>query len=403
MNLTRRSFTVVLLVFLLLAGAGVTAAQGSGPTATVARFLFVRALPDVESRDYGRLEPETEITLLGRTANNQWLRLQTAEGIVGWGRSNAITFEGNLTDLPVVTVARDNAAAIFAQNLRVAPALDAEVIARLDQGALVRLIAKAYNFIYVVAEDGTAGWANPNQLEYTRERGAAKATMPELPEVNAAIKGFAAARVVPAIDAYSYAQLETGTPVTVIGRNHSGNFLQIQTLDGLQAWTAVGFVWYPAAVDDLPVTEPPADAGVVTRFAVLRAAPNNTSAEVGRLPAGTVVQLLLASGNRLYVKAADGTEGWALASALSFTGGAVPEVLAANATVTADAAVNLRQGPGLDAPLHGSAQVGERLAVVGVSADGQWYRVIPSTRAAAWVFADLVTLDEGVGPLPVIE
>lgn len=403
MSVTRRGLTVVLLVFLLLANIAVIQAQGEGVTATVARFLYVRALPDVEARDFGRLEPETEITLLGRTANSQWLQLRTADGIVGWGRANAITFEGDIADLPVVNVARQNAAAIFAQNLRVAPDLLADVVGQVEQGTLVTLVAKAYNFVYVTTADGLAGWANPNNLQFTRERGASLPTMPDLPEVNAVARGYASARVVPAIDAHSYAQLDPGTPVNVIGRNEIGNFFQIQTLDGLQAWAAASFIWYPGAVADLPVTEPGADSGVVTRFAVLRAAPDNTSAEVGRLSAGTVVQLLLASGDRLYVKAPDGTEGWALASALSFTGGAVPEVLASNATVTADAAVNLRAGPSLDAPRNGAAQVGERLAVVGVSADGQWYRVIPSTRVAAWVFADLVTLDEGVGPLPVIE
>jgi len=402
MDITRRGLTVVLLLCLLLASVAVVSAQGEG-AATVARYLFVRALPDVEARDYGRLEPETEITLLGRTANGQWLQFRTAEGIVGWGRANAITFEGDIADLPVVSIARENAAAIFAQNLRALPALDAEVVGQLAQGDLVTVVATAYNLAYVVAEDGTAGWAIPNNLQFTRLRGAPRATMPDVPEVNAAIRGFAAARVVPAVDAHSYARLEPGTPVNVIGRNRIGNFLQIETLDGLKAWAGESFIWYPGAVDELPVTEPPADAGVVTRYAVLRAAPDNTSAEVGRLDAGSVVQLLLASGNRLFVRAEDGTEGWALASALSYTGGSVPEVLASNATVTADMAVNLREGPSLEAAIRGSAQVGERLAVVGVSADGQWYRVIPSTRVAAWVFADLVTLDEGVGPLPVIE
>jgi len=402
MDITRRGLTVVLLLCLLLASVAVVSAQGEG-AATVARYLFVRALPDVEARDYGRLEPETEITLLGRTANGQWLQFRTAEGIVGWGRANAITFEGDIADLPVVSIARENAAAIFAQNLRALPALDAEVVGQLAQGDLVTVVARAYNLAYVVAEDGTAGWAIPNNLQFTRLRGAPRATMPDVPEVNAAIRGFAAARVVPAVDAHSYARLEPGTPVNVIGRNRIGNFLQIETLDGLKAWAGESFIWYPGAVDELPVTEPPADAGVVTRYAVLRAAPDNTSAEVGRLDAGSVVQLLLASGNRLFVRAEDGTEGWALASALSYTGGSVPEVLASNATVTADMAVNLREGPSLEAAIRGSAQVGERLAVVGVSADGQWYRVIPSTRVAAWVFADLVTLDEGAGPLPVIE
>jgi len=402
MDITRRGLTVVLLLCLLLASVAVVSAQGEG-AATVARYLFVRALPDVEARDYGRLEPETEITLLGRTANGQWLQFRTAEGIVGWGRANAITFEGDIADLPVVSIARENAAAIFAQNLRALPALDAEVVGQLAQGDLVTVVATAYNLAYVVAEDGTAGWAIPNNLQFTRLRGAPRATMPDVPEVNAAIRGFAAARVVPAVDAHSYARLEPGTPVNVIGRNRIGNFLQIETLDGLKAWAGESFIWYPGAVDELPVTEPPADAGVVTRYAVLRAAPDNTSAEVGRLDAGSVVQLLLASGNRLFVRAEDGTEGWALASALSYTGGSVPEVLASNATVTADMAVNLREGPSLEAAIRGSAQVGERLAVVGVSADGQWYRVIPGTRVAAWVFADLVTLDEGAGPLPVIE
>ncbi len=65
--------------------------------------------------------------------------------------------------------------------------------------------------------------------------------------------------------------------------------------------------------------------------------------------------------------------------------------------------VNLREAPSVDSARLGWAAVGERLAVVGVSADGAWYRVVPASRVAAWVSANLVTLDAGVGPLLVVE
>jgi hypothetical protein len=47
--------------------------------------------------------------------------------------------------------------------------------------------------------------------------------------------------------------------------------------------------------------------------------------------------------------------------------------------------------------------VGERLAVVGVSEDGQWYYVVPSSRVAAWIFAPLVELDVDAGPFPTLD
>ncbi len=288
------------------------------------------------------------------------------------------------------------ATVINSLTLREAPFLDAGSVARLDAGAAVTLLAQADHYVYVVAEDGTAGWALPNGLRF-------EAGQPELPAANAAVKGFANLRILPELTAAVTGRLDPATPVMVVGRTANNQWLHVKTLAGDTAWATAPAFALLDSIDTLPVTTLAADAGVVTRFAVLRAAPDSTSAEVATVPAGTIVTPLLASGDRLFVETADGVQGWAIASAFAFSGNAVPETLVSNAVVSAEVAVNLREGPSLEAATNGAAQPGERLAVIGVSADGQWYRAVPSSRVAAWVFAELVTLDEGVGPLAVVE
>ena len=406
MNIHRRSVTVVLLVIALLASVTVVSAQGnSSLSATVNNFLNVRALPDIKSYDYGRLAAETEITLIGRTADSEWVKLTTAEGTIGWARENAVTAEGDIADLPVLSVGTDQAVVLRFVTLRANQGIDSGSETRLEQGAMVTLLATDGEWLYVRAEDGTPGWVSPRGLAFVRARGADEASQPELPEVNASVDGFANVRALPELSAYNYERLDPGTPVTLIGRSGDAEWVQVQTLDGLVAWGTTRAFKYDGAIEDLPAVTYADNQGVVTRFAVLRTAPNSTSDQVAELSAGTVVDLLLSTGDRVYVQAGDVT-GWTVASALAFPGGTMPETLAANATVTVTtgvASVNLRAAPSADAARLGWVGAGERVSVIGVSADGAWYRVVPSSRVAAWVLADLVTLDDGVGPLPVVE
>jgi len=212
-------------------------------------------------------------------------------------------------------------------------------------------------------------------------------------------------RALPDVQAVAYdGRLEPGTPVTLIGRSGDSEWVQLQTLDGNIGWGTTRAFTYAGDVADLPVVEYGENQAVVVNYAVLREAPSSTSAQVGELARGTVVDLLLSTADRVYVQAGD-VAGWAVASALAFPGGAAPELLAANATVSAEGydTVNLREAPSVDSARLGWAANGERLAVVGVSADGAWYRVVPASRVAAWVSANLVTLDAGVGPLLVVE
>lgn len=406
MNVQRRGVTLVLLVTLLLASVTVVSAQGNESlSATVNNFLNVRALPDIKSYDYGRLDAETEVTLIGRTADSEWLKLTTADGTIGWARENAVTAEGDIADLPVVSLSTDQAVVIRFVTLRANQGIDSGSETRLEQGAVVTLLATDGEWLYAQTEDGMTGWVSPRGLAFMRARGADEATQPELPEVNASVHGFAYVRALPELTAYSYERLDPGTPVNLVGRSDDAEWVQLETLDGLTAWGTTRAFKYDGSVEDLPAVTYADNQAVVTRFAVLRSAPDSTSDEIAQLSAGTVVDLLLSTADRVYVQAGDVT-GWTVANALSFVGGAMPETLAANATVTVTTGVdtvNLRAASSADAARLGWVAVGERLAVVGVSADGEWYRVVPSSRVAAWVSSALVSVDEGVGPFPVVE
>ncbi|GEM_PF-2697787 len=400
MRVNRRSLTLFLVVALLLTSVAVVSAQGGeGLPATVRNFLFVRVVPDINANDYGRLEPGTEVQLIGRTSDGAWVKLVTSDGTVGWGRTDGLDFEGDVSDLPDMSLGATQGVVVAFANLREAPDINARSSVRLTAGTVVTVSATDGEWVYVQAEDGSSGWVLPRALAFMGGE------MPDVPMVNAAVQGFANLRAVPAYDARGIGRLDPGTPVNIVGRSSDGEWVQVETLDGTVGWgTALAFA-YEGDLEELPDTTPAESQAAVTNFAVLRAGPSAEAAELGRLEQGTVVDLLMVDGDRVFVS--DGEHsGWVPVSALSYPGGVMPEVLAANATVTTTAnveTVNLRAAPGADAQRRGWAAVGERLAVVGVSEDGQWYRVVPTSHVGAWIFADLVTLDEGVGPLPVLD
>jgi len=57
---------------------------------------------------------------------------------------------------------------------------------------------------------------------------------------------------------------------------------------------------------------------------------------------------------------------------------------------TGGSSLNLRGGPGLDAPIVGSAAPGTRLPILSTSPDGAWIQVEAEGGEAAWVYAELI-------------
>jgi uncharacterized protein YgiM (DUF1202 family) len=56
--------------------------------------------------------------------------------------------------------------------------------------------------------------------------------------------------------------------------------------------------------------------------------------------------------------------------------------------------LNLRGGPGLDAPIVGSAAPGTRFPILATSPDGTWVQVEMEGGEEAWVFAGLIRVVE---------
>ena len=84
----------------------------------------------------------------------------------------------------------------------------------------------------------------------------------------------------------------------------------------------------------------------------------------------------------------------------------LPAQLPSGPTVTAIEAINVRSGPSTDYPSYGVAPAGSVAAVIGISADGDWWAITIPTNIASngqgWVSADFVEADN-IGEPPIIE
>ncbi|MBN1965990.1 MAG: SH3 domain-containing protein [Anaerolineae bacterium] len=401
MNLHHRGLTLALVVILVLTSAAAVSAQGGELTGTVNNFLRVYVVPDWEATDYGRLDEGTTVSLIGRNDDGNWVQVVMPDETIGWGRSNALTVDGDVMELPETAPGANQGVVVGFANLRENPIFDSASPVQLQQGTIATVVATNGEYVYVTADAGS-GWVVPRAFAFVG------GSAPDVPVVDGSASGYAFLRALPERDTTDFGRYDAGTPFTVLGRSADNEWFQVQTLAGDIGWVNFRAVMYEGDVEALPVSTPGAEQGVVTNFASLFAAPEFGSEPMGvRLERGTVVDVLFANDTWLYVQAGDAV-GWARANAFAFMGGAVPsEALAANATVAPEdnvATVNLRSAPSVDAPRLGWANVGDRLAVVGQNADGTWYYVVPPNRVGAWVFAELVALDSSVVlPLPVVE
>lgn len=240
--------------------------------------------------------------------------------------------------------------------------------------------------------------------------------------VAATVRQFAQVRVLPANSAASYARLEAGTEVTVVGRgietNASGSttpWLKLTTEDGTVGWTPARSLELPEGFDTetLPDAEPGADQGVVVRFANVRTVPGNEFDRTARLDQGTVVTVGASAlgGDWLWGTAEDGTSGWVNKDALAFLGGAAPADLAevADGTGVVLRFVNPRVAPNSDSDSEGRLDAGTLVEVLASANGGEYYLVgyttgegEEATTAQGWVLPRALAFI-GSAPADVLE
>src|SRR4030095_7857437 len=65
--------------------------------------LRLRDAPSFSSNTLDSLDPGAPLTLIGRTADSDWLYIRTQDGLVGWSNAAYITVNIDLSNLAVTT------------------------------------------------------------------------------------------------------------------------------------------------------------------------------------------------------------------------------------------------------------------------------------------------------------
>lgn len=137
----------------------------------------------INSTILAELTGGTALTVIGRTANNQWLQVRTADGLTGWAVADYIDLKVALSTIPVVdaapapttnTTPAEAPASTEGQpqaqvirmggtlRLRAEPTTAAAILLELPSGAALGLTGRtpAGEWLRVTAPDGQSGWVS---------------------------------------------------------------------------------------------------------------------------------------------------------------------------------------------------------------------------------------------------
>lgn len=156
----------------------------------MATTLRLRAEPSVDAAVLAELAAATSLRVLARTANNNWLQVETADATVGWVAAGYVELFVSLDSIPVSNPALSSA--------------PAPTSAPVDAA--------------VPAASSVAG-AHVMAMSATLRLRSAPSTAGEI-----------------------LAEMMPGTPLTINGRSSDGAWLDVTTTDGLRGWAAAAYI-----------------------------------------------------------------------------------------------------------------------------------------------------------------
>lgn len=163
--------SLIALTVLGFALAAVPQVRAETATGSVTALrLNMRTGPSVGFPIITALNRYEVVTLVGRTANKQWLLVQRADGTSGWVGGEYISTKAQLTPLPVASDVVEYYAQIgtLPANIRAAPGLDAPVLFTLAEYTVLSISGKDSSGAWVkVRFNGAEGWANNAVFRYT--------------------------------------------------------------------------------------------------------------------------------------------------------------------------------------------------------------------------------------------
>ena len=423
-----RSAWSMLFVAALLVGAVAVAAAQDEAEAVVSAATVVRTKPAAPAGQPLEELPEGDVvTILGRTANGNWVYVESGSGAKGWVQVSALTFDVDLDSVGVVrdgevelAYPREPAVTLLAEatladrpSRGVANALDTLVAG--EEAAVLGRTANG-NFYYIEAITGAKGWVAAASVEINVPAN----RIPVVRDVEVVassastaftVVGDADLRDRPA-DTYMLVEsLFSGRKGTLLGRTANGNYYYVEMDSGAKGWLSAGAVnsgGYPdsrlSVVRAVEVVYPPEPAVTAPEQVTVVSWPNELAGEpIDAIFPGETAAVLGKTrwGNYLLVSTVVGGVGWVKTDEveLNVEPAILPVVVEATVevvappvttafTVVGDA--DLRDRPADTYMLVESLFSGRKGTLLGRTANGNYYYVEMDSGAKGWLSAGAV-------------
>jgi uncharacterized protein YraI len=373
-------------------------------------------------------------TLLGRSGDSAWAKVQMVDGTQGWVNFGALDTNVLANTLPVteapVTPPEGTAVGTVntgALNVRSGPGLDYGSITVTYNGHVVQLLGRNTftTWLKVRLFDGQEGWVNAKYITTYYPIGNLPvmwddAVVPGAPTA-IVVTGNLNVRSGPSPDFTILTSVPYGTTLTMVGRNYNGTWVKIRMSNGQEGWVNASYITTSAPVSSLPIVDGSSGTGtptgtVVTGALNVRSGPGTQYGSIAVIYQGATATLIGRNADSTWVKIrlSNGTEGWVNASLIqmnvpisnlpvadsSTTPGQPTQPIAYNAVVTTGA-LNVRSGPSLDYPSVTVINRGTEMNLIGRSATTGWVQVMLPGGQQGWVNPNYIYTTININALPV--
>ncbi|MBE2224444.1 MAG: SH3 domain-containing protein [Anaerolineae bacterium] len=373
------------------------------------------------------------VTLLGRTADNAWAKVQMVDGTQGWINFGALDTTVPASSLPItdapITPPAGTAVGVVNTgqlNLRSGPGTEYSVVASVFNGHVVQLLGRNTfsTWLKVRLFDGQEGWSNAKYITTNYPIGNLPVMWDDavIPGAPTAIvtTGNLNIRTGPGASYAAVTSVPYGTTLTLLGRNADGTWVKVRTNSGQEGWVNANYLTTSVPVSSLPIVDGSTGTGVATAVVNtgalnVRSGPGVSYSSVTVVYQGTQLTLIgrNADGSWVKVRTPNGTEGWVNADLIQAnipisnlpvvdgsTTGTPTQPIAYNAVVTTGA-LNVRSGPSIDYPSVTVVSQGTEMNLIGRSATTGWVQVVLPGGQQGWVNPNFIYTTININTLPV--
>jgi len=396
-----------------LAVALPTALQGEATATITTGALNVRTGPSPGHPVVAVVPEGDTVILLARNPGSSWVKVQTAEGVVGWLNAGFIESSTPLRLLPLEDPPDAWAEVTTGMlNLRAGPGPGFPIIGKLPERSTMALVGRAADnsWVQVLTGEGAMGWVT------TLHIGVSEAVR-NLPIVGEAESwgivntGQMNVRSGPGSEYDILGTVNENGFMGLLARTEDTSWIYIHTDSGLEGWVTSEFVLPGGGLGDLfrlpvysaeliaalptplpaPVYTPPPvpttvvmDGTISTGALVVRPGPGTYAGQITTVSEGTVVGLLGRTRNSewLFAVLPDGTTGWIGSigvsterrfSVLPVTEAHVSDIWG-GAKVSAGG-LAVRTGPNTAYDQIGTVYAGQLINLLGRNEDDSWVMI----------------------------